>query len=154
MLGPGGRFSIDSLACETCRLSVLAVSVSKQVGVKASAPAISEGRQNQSKSFRSSYWRQSRAGRHTAYWRQSRNAFLSIVICSNGWHSHQAALRAAWWLCQALEQITIPRKALCVVCVCVLGGRVLRRECLVRSSHRRANPKLPFPHAWRRARRP
>jgi hypothetical protein len=27
----------------------------------------------------------------------------------------------------------IPRKALCVVCV---GGRVLRRECLVRSSHR------------------
>jgi hypothetical protein len=63
----------------------------------------------------------------------SRNAFLSIVICSNGWHSHQAALRAAWWLCQPLEQIMIPRKALCVVCV---GGRVLRRECLVRSSHR------------------
>ena len=34
------------------------------------------------------------------------------------------ALRAAWWLCQPLEQITIPRKALCVVCVCVGGACV------------------------------
>ena len=33
----------------------------------------------------------------------SRNASLGIIIHSNSWHSHQAALRAAWWLCQLLE---------------------------------------------------
>ena len=52
----------------------------------------------------------------------SRNGFLSIMICSNRWHSHQAALRAAWWLCQLLEQMIMLRKALWLfanVCVCV-----------------------------------
>jgi hypothetical protein len=51
--------------------------------------------------------RNTRPPTHTTH-----NAFLGIIICSNGWHSHQAARSAAWWLCQPLEQITILRKAL------------------------------------------